>query len=82
MAIGWQQILLVIIVAALLFGGRGKISSLMGDFASGIKAFRKGLKDEDEESAGDKDRLDKTASGEGPGEAAETTRKAEAAHDA
>jgi sec-independent protein translocase protein TatA len=30
-----------------LFGGRGKISSLMGDFAQGIKAFKKGMADED-----------------------------------
>jgi sec-independent protein translocase protein TatA len=30
-----------------LFGGGGKISSLMGDFAKGIKAFRKGLQDDD-----------------------------------
>lgn len=38
---------IVIIVAALLFGGKGKISNLMGDAAKGIKAFREGLKDED-----------------------------------
>ena len=34
-------------VALLLFGGRGKISSIMGDFAKGIKSFKKGLADED-----------------------------------
>jgi sec-independent protein translocase protein TatA len=32
--------------AVLLFGGGGKISSLMGDAAHGIRAFREGLKDE------------------------------------
>lgn len=47
MAIGWQQILIILILALLLFGGGGKISSVMGDFAKGIKAFRKGLQDED-----------------------------------
>lgn len=47
MAIGWQQILIILILALLLFGGSGKISSLMGDFAKGIKAFRKGLQDDD-----------------------------------
>lgn len=47
MAIGWQQILIVLILALLLFGGSGKISSLMGDFAKGIKAFRKGLQDDE-----------------------------------
>ena len=34
-------------VVLLLFGGRGKISELMGDFAKGIKSFKKGLADED-----------------------------------
>ncbi|MGV3578417.1 twin-arginine translocase TatA/TatE family subunit [Brevundimonas sp.] len=38
---------IVIVVVALLFGGKGKISNLMGDAAKGIKAFRDGLKDED-----------------------------------
>ncbi|MBX3476003.1 MAG: twin-arginine translocase TatA/TatE family subunit [Brevundimonas sp.] len=40
--------LIVIVLAMLLFGGRGKLSSLMGDAAKGIKAFREGLKGEDE----------------------------------
>lgn len=31
----------------LLFGGRGKVSDLMGDVAKGIKAFKKGLSDDD-----------------------------------
>ena len=30
-------------VALLMFGGKGKISDLMGDFAKGIKSFKKGL---------------------------------------
>jgi sec-independent protein translocase protein TatA len=34
-------------VVLLLFGGRGKISELMGDFAKGIKSFKKGLAEED-----------------------------------
>ena len=38
---------IVIVVVALLFGGKGKISNLMGDAAKGIKAFREGLKDDD-----------------------------------
>jgi sec-independent protein translocase protein TatA len=37
--------LILIMVAALLFGGRGKISGLMGDLAQGIRNFREGLKD-------------------------------------
>ena len=47
MAVGPWQILIVVVLAVLLFGGGGKISSLMGDFAKGIKAFRKGLQEED-----------------------------------
>ncbi len=43
------QLLIVAAVALLLFGGRGRISSIMGDLAKGITSFRKGLKDEDEE---------------------------------
>jgi sec-independent protein translocase protein TatA len=47
MAVGPVQILIVVVLALLLFGGGGKISQLMGDFAKGIKAFKKGLQDED-----------------------------------
>jgi len=36
------------VVLLLLFGGRGKISGIMGDTAKGIKAFREGLKGEEE----------------------------------
>jgi len=34
-------------VLLLVFGGRGKISDMMGDVAKGIKAFKKGMSDED-----------------------------------
>lgn len=44
----WHWIL-VIVVVLLLFGGRGKLSGLMGDAAKGVKAFRDGLKDTDED---------------------------------
>ena len=40
--------LIVLAIVLLLFGG-GKISGLMGDFAKGIKAFKKGIKDEEDE---------------------------------
>jgi len=39
--------LLLIAVILILFGGRGKISDLMGDFAKGIKSFKKGMADEE-----------------------------------
>ena len=39
--------LIVIAIVALLFGGKGKISGLMGDLAKGIKAFKSGMKDDE-----------------------------------
>ena len=38
---------IVAVIVLLLFGGRGKLSGIMGDAAKGIKAFKEGLKDED-----------------------------------
>jgi sec-independent protein translocase protein TatA len=35
--------LIVLAVVLLLFGGRGKISTLMGDFGKGLSAFKKGV---------------------------------------
>ena len=45
--LGWPEILLIVVIVVLLFG-RGKISGVMGDFAKGIKSFKKGLAEEDE----------------------------------
>lgn len=45
MGLHWSSILIILILALLLFGGRGKISSIMGDFAKGVRAFREGMKD-------------------------------------
>ena len=42
----WHWIV-VIVLAVLLFGGRGKISGLMGDLAQGIRNFKEGLKEPD-----------------------------------
>ena len=42
MSIGFWLIAIVVILVVLLFG-RGKISSLMGDVAKGIKSFKKGM---------------------------------------
>ena len=41
----WHWI--VVIAVVLLLFGRGKISELMGDFATGIKAFKKGMSEDD-----------------------------------
>jgi len=38
--------LIVLVVVLVLFGGRGKIPSLMGDVAKGIKSFKSNMKDE------------------------------------
>ena len=47
-SMSWIHWVIVIAVVALLFGGKGKLSGLMGDAAKGIKAFRDGLKNEDD----------------------------------
>ena len=39
--------LIVLVVVLVLFGGRGKLSQLMGDMAKGINAFKKGLKEDE-----------------------------------
>jgi len=46
--ISWIHWVIVAVVVLLLFGGRGKIASIMGDAAKGIRAFKDGLKDGDE----------------------------------
>ncbi len=38
---------MIVIVVVLLLFGRGKISDLMGDVAGGIKAFKKGMAEDD-----------------------------------
>ncbi|CAM3791066.1 twin-arginine translocase TatA/TatE family subunit [Litorimonas haliclonae] len=49
MALGPWQIIIILVIAVLVFGGRGKISSIMGDMGKGITSFKKGLKDGTEE---------------------------------
>ena len=46
----WHWI--VVIAVLLLLFGRGKISELMGDVAQGIKAFKKGMQEEDKTAEG------------------------------
>jgi|TARA_B100000963_G_C22610335_1_gene664573 sec-independent protein translocase protein TatA len=45
MGISFWQIAIVVVLVVLLFG-RGKISSLMGDVAKGIKSFKKGMSED------------------------------------
>ena len=47
--IGWSGIIIVAVLVILLFG-RGKISSIMGDVAKGIKSFKKGMSDESDQT--------------------------------
>ena len=47
---GIWGILIVAVVVVLLFG-RGKIAGLMGEVASGIKSFQKGMRDEEQKPA-------------------------------
>ncbi|MCX5615283.1 twin-arginine translocase TatA/TatE family subunit [Bombella saccharophila] len=46
--IHWVILAVIVLV---LFGGGGKISSLMGDFAKGIKSFKKGMAEDDKEGS-------------------------------
>ena len=43
--IGWTGIIIIAILVVILFG-KGKISSIMGDLAKGIKSFKKGMADD------------------------------------
>lgn len=43
--------MIVLVVGLLLFGGRGKVSDLMGDLAKGIKSFKKGLSEDESADA-------------------------------
>jgi sec-independent protein translocase protein TatA len=42
-ALSIWHILILGAIALVLFGGRGKVSDLMGDFGKGINSFKKGL---------------------------------------
>ena len=44
MSLGPWQLLIILAIVLLLFGGRGKVSSLMGDFGKGLRSFKSGLK--------------------------------------
>lgn len=59
-SVGPLQIIIVLVVAVLVFGGRGRISSIMGDMAKGIKSFRTGLQDEEPKPVDKDDMVDVT----------------------
>jgi sec-independent protein translocase protein TatA len=39
--------LIILVIVVIVFGGRGKISGLMGDIGKGINSFKAGLKDDE-----------------------------------
>jgi len=45
--------IVVLAVVLLLFGGRGKVSAIMGDFGKGLRNFKSGLKGSDEDAGTD-----------------------------
>jgi sec-independent protein translocase protein TatA len=49
MGLSTWHLLILALVALLVFGGSGRISSIMGDMAKGIKSFKKGLTEDDED---------------------------------
>ena len=46
--LGPLEIIIILAILLLLFGGRGKISGMMADMAKGIRSFRKGMKENEE----------------------------------
>lgn len=64
--LSWIHWVIIIGVLLVLFGGGGKISGVMGDFAKGIKAFKKGLNEEDQASSPPKNLETKNASTSAP----------------
>ena len=58
----WWHWVLLLVVVLVVFGGKGKVSDLMGDVAKGIKSFKKGLADDPTDEAAEEVRtLEKTA---------------------
>jgi sec-independent protein translocase protein TatA len=49
--LSWWHWVILLVVVLVLFGGKGKVSDLMGDVAKGIKSFKKGMADDPTESA-------------------------------
>jgi sec-independent protein translocase protein TatA len=50
MSIGIWQVVLILLIVLIIFGA-GKLPKVMGDVAKGVKSFKSGLKDDDEETA-------------------------------
>jgi sec-independent protein translocase protein TatA len=74
--------LIVLAVVLILFGGRGKVSQLMGDFGKGLQAFRKGMKEDApfDEGAGGTAEPQKGITAEKPASADPAKQRDRAAH--
>ena len=57
--------LIVLAVVLVLFGGKGKVSALMGDFGKGLKSFKKGMKEDPSDDDSDEDPKGLTADEQG-----------------
>ncbi|MDR0484722.1 MAG: twin-arginine translocase TatA/TatE family subunit [Alphaproteobacteria bacterium] len=47
-SIGIGQILIILIIVIIVFGGRGKISSILSDIGKGLKSFKNEISDDEE----------------------------------
>lgn len=47
--------LIVLVVVLVLFGGKGRVSQIMGDFGKGLKAFKKSMREDEEQPMADAD---------------------------
>ncbi len=72
--------LIVIAVVVILFGGRGRLSGIMGDFAKGVKAFRSGMKEEPSPAEGPHPDAPKIAASEAAKPAPQAERDEAAKH--
>ena len=59
--IGWTGIIVIAILIVILFG-KGKISSIMGDLAKGIKSFKKGMSDDSSKDENNNNKIDSSDS--------------------
>jgi sec-independent protein translocase protein TatA len=59
MSIGIWQVILILLIVLIIFGA-GKLPKVMGDVAKGVKSFKAGLKDDDEEVAAEPPRVVQT----------------------
>ncbi len=77
MSIGIWQVVLILLIVLIIFGA-GKLPNVMGDLAKGIRNFKKGLSEGEEEKA---EETPKAVTAEKKGEGAETVVQARTAED-